>query len=261
MSAAALPIPVLAVTGLRAEARIAAKAGLTTLSGGGDAARLALLLQGSLSGGAHAVVSFGIAGGLKAGLKPGTIVVADAVDDGETLFPTDAQWRRRLLTALPDAVCGTIAGQGHAVATAAHKVALRDRSGALAVDMESHVAARLAEQHGVPFAAIRVVADPAERNLPQAALVGMRADGTTDVGAVLRALVRRPSDLPALLRTALDARAAFSALASSRRCLDAMLGGYGSAVPSRHADVVAFSVVEPILEPALTLVESGADAV
>ncbi len=82
--------------------------------------------------------------------------------------------------------------------------------------MESHVAARLAALHGLPFAALRVVADPAERSLPPAALVGMRPDGTTDIGAVLRSLGRAPRQLPGLIRTGLDARAAFSALKSSR---------------------------------------------
>ncbi len=38
-------------------------------------------------------------------------------------------------------------------------------------------------QHGLPFAVLRVVADPQERDLPPAALAGMRADGTTDVGS------------------------------------------------------------------------------
>ncbi len=260
MSTTALSIPVLAITGLRAEARIAAKAGVTTLSGGGDAARLALLLQGSLSGGAHAVISFGIAGGLAQGLRPGTIVVADAVDDGETRYPTDEAWRHRLLAALPTAICGTVAGEAKAVAAPAQKAALRRRSGAVAVDMESHVAARLAAQHGVPFAALRIIADPSERALPEAALVGMRSDGTTDIVAVLRALARRPAELPALLRTALDARAAFAALARSRVCLEAMIGPSGTGHAHRLFDAVPTVSLEPVIEPALVLADSGADA-
>ncbi len=35
-----------------------------------------------------------------------------------------------------------------------------------AVDMESHVAARVAARHGLPFAALRVISDPASRSLP-----------------------------------------------------------------------------------------------
>lgn len=224
MTHAALPTPVLAVTGLRAEARIASGSGIATLSGGGDATRLALLLQGSLASGARAVISFGIAGGLLPGLQAGDIVIADAVHDGETSWQTDARWCGRLRQALPFARKGTLAGSDIAVPGLDAKAALQRRSGAVAVDMESHIAARLAAQYHVPFVALRVVADPAERSLPQAALVGMSSDGRTDIGAVLRALARRPGDVPALIRTALDARAAFATLRRARQALDSVLG-------------------------------------
>jgi adenosylhomocysteine nucleosidase len=225
MSPSAATLPLLAVTGLRAEAKIAEGRGVATLSGGGDAARLALLLQGSLANGARAVVSFGIAGGLASGLAAGTVVIADAVDDGETRWETDPHWQARLADALPGAMRGTLAGSDRAVATVADKARLhRSAGGALAVDMESHVAARLAALHQVPFAALRVIADPAERALPEAAVVGMRPDGSTDVVAVIRALARRPGELPALLRTAFDARTAFAGLAAARNHLCAVFG-------------------------------------
>ena len=224
MNIAAAPLPVLAVTGLQAEARIAGGIGVATLSGGGDAARLAVLIQGSLAKGASAIISFGIAGGLAPGLPAGTVVIADRVESGEFCWDTDPQWRARLLEALPHAVRGSLAGVDEAVAGASSKTRLRGATGAVAVDMESHVAARLAALHGVPFAALRVIADPAERSLPQAALAGMRPDGSTDVRAVLSALLKRPGDVPALIHTALDARAAFAALASSRAKLSALFG-------------------------------------
>ena len=50
-------------------------------------------------------------------------------------------------------------------------------------------------------------------------LRAIRADGTTDVLAVLRSVARRPHELPALLRTALDARAARATLLRGRRLL------------------------------------------
>jgi len=39
-------------------------------------------------------------------------------------------------------------------------------TGAIAVDMESHVVAAVGAAHGLPVAAMRVVTDPAERTLP-----------------------------------------------------------------------------------------------
>lgn len=217
-------LAVLAVTGMKAEARVAAGAGITTLVSGGDSARLALLLQAYLTGGAKAVISIGIAGGLAPELPAGTIVVADAVEDGETRWAVNPAWRHNLRSMLPAAVSGDISGVDRAVADRHAKASLYRRSGALAVDMESHVAARLAAQHRVPFAALRIIADPAERTLPRAALDGMRPDGGTDIAAVLRALVLRPSDLPGLIHTAFDARAAFATLKRSRLRIGEGLG-------------------------------------
>ena len=216
--------PVLAVTGLTAEARIVAGNGTVTVAGGGDAARLAQLLGERLETGARAVISFGIAGGLAAGLRPGTIVVANAILAGDARWPTDPLWRRALQAALPQAVAGDLIGVDAAVADAAAKARLKAGTGALAVDMESHVAARLAARYEVPFVAVRVVADPAARSLPRAALVGMRPDGGTDIPAVLGALLRRPADLPGLIRTAFDAQAAFRALKACRTALGGTLG-------------------------------------
>jgi hypothetical protein len=89
--------------------------------------------------------------------------------------------------------------------------------------MESHIAARIAAQHGVPFAACRVIIDPAERTLPPAALVGMRSDGRPDVFAVARSLIQQPRQVFALLRVVADLRAARSALTDGRRRLSGNL--------------------------------------
>jgi hopanoid-associated phosphorylase len=239
------PLPVLAVTGMNAEARIALGNGVATLAGGGDPARLALLLQGALARGAKAVISFGIAGGLAPGLKPGTTIIARSVDDGENVTMTDPIWLKRLSGALPHAQIADIAGVDQMVVGRDGKESLHRSTGAVAVDMESHIAARLAALHCVPFAVLRTIADPAERSLPHAATVGMRPDGSTDVRAVLRSLSRRPADVPALIRTALDARAAFLALQRSRKLLAGFIG-FG-------ADTAA-----PMLEGYLDLVLDGA---
>ena len=48
---------------------------------------------------------------------------------------------------------------------------------------------------GLAFAAVRVIVDPADRAIPPAALLGMGADGRTDVAGVLRELIARPAQL------------------------------------------------------------------
>jgi hopanoid-associated phosphorylase len=165
-----------------------------------------------------------VAGGLAPQLSSGSCVVASDVQSEEGSWPTDRGWSERMLSMIPGAVSGALVGVPAPVARPEDKSALHRRTGAVAVDMESHIVARMAAAFNVPFAAIRVITDPAERALPRSALAGMRPDGTTNVGAVLRALARRPADLPALLRTALDARAARAALLRGRQLLGPGLG-------------------------------------
>lgn len=214
---------VIAATGLRAEARIAAQSpGVSAVAGG--AARLERLIEQRIAEGGRAIISFGIAGGLAPGLAPGTCLVGGEVLDAGTSYAADAAWSARLMERLGIAQRATIAGVDRPLVSTAAKLALNAETGAVAADMESHIVARLADRHGLPFAVLRVIADPVERALPPAALIGMREDGGIDVPAVLGSLVRHPRQLPALLRLAADARAARAALL---RCHDLLGPGLG----------------------------------
>jgi hopanoid-associated phosphorylase len=214
--------PIVAVTCLSFEARIAAGPGVTVLCG--DADRLIEALESVVRGGCSGIISFGIAGGLAPALAPGHWVVASKVVSQIGQFATDRVWAQRLLQRLPDAVHAAILGVDAPVVEAETKHMLGACTRTVAVDMESHVAARVAAAHGLPFAACRVIIDPAHRTLPPAALVGLRPDGTPDAPAVLRSLMRHPRQVPALIQTALDARAARRALLGGRRLLGPGLG-------------------------------------
>jgi hypothetical protein len=100
------------------------------------------------------------------------------------------------------------------------KRALHLQTGAIAVDMESHIVAAVGARNGVPVAAVRVITDPAKRALPPSAVAAMRANGTTDIGAMIRSVLSSPLEIPALIRTALDARAARATLIRGRKLLD-----------------------------------------
>ncbi|HWA89772.1 MAG TPA: hypothetical protein VG889_07045, partial [Rhizomicrobium sp.] len=99
------------------------------------------------------------------------------------------------------------------------KRGLQIRTGAVAVDMESHIAGRVARECGLPFAALRIVLDPAHRPIPKTALAGQRLDGSTDRRAVIAALRTRPHDLPAVVRLGVDAWIASRVLLRCRRQL------------------------------------------
>ena len=192
--------------GLKREARIFDRAGrdLVVVIGGGVAATLDRDLDAKAEMFPGIVLSCGIAGALGPSLRPGDVVI-----DGNVVVV------ERLGQALPHAHRGVIVGSDAIVATAAEKRVLHEQSGAIAVDMESHVAARVAVRKGLPFAALRVISDRADDDLPPAALVGMRPDGGMALGAVLASLARDRRQLPALIRTGRQADQAFRSLAQA----------------------------------------------
>ena len=205
-------LPLLALSGLDFEARIAAGDGVIAVCGVGSAA-LAEQLEQIAARGCSGIISFGTAGGLAPTLVPGDCVLADTViGNPQQRWATDAKWLSALHARLPHAHLGAIAGVGVPITSVAAKQELWKGSTALAVDMESHWAAQVAQRHGVPFAVCRVVVDPAQRSLPSSATVGLQADGSTAILPILRALAAHPGELPALLKLARDAGAARASL-------------------------------------------------
>ena len=207
-------LPVIAVTGLAFEARIAAGHGVVTICGNRPDQ-----LADAIARGCRGIISFGIAGGLASHMKPGACIVARSVVARGDRFDSHPEWSRRLLQAIPGSVHADIAGATAPVATPADKRGIARLTGAVAVDMESYHSVRAAVAHGLPFAAVRVVADPSHRALPPAALGAVRADGTPDLSAVLRSIVARPSQISALIQIALDTHTARAALVRARRLL------------------------------------------
>jgi adenosylhomocysteine nucleosidase len=222
-----------AVTGLAFEARIVAGPGVTVICGGGKA-QLRRSLELAVRHECHGILSFGIAGGLAPHLKPGSCIVARTIITDHGRYMSDHVWAQSLMDMMqsstprrfapPDVSFGDIAGSDVPLASAHAKRKLHERTGAIAVDMESHVAARIANEHRVPFAAFRVVTDPSDRALPPAALVATTAAGAIDFQAIIRSLIRHPKQVPTLFRLALDSWAARQSLVPGRRFLGPNLG-------------------------------------
>jgi adenosylhomocysteine nucleosidase len=217
---------IIAVTGLAREARLVAGPDIRPVIGGGDAAALEQRLMAELANGARRILSIGICGALCPALRVGDAIIASEIVDNSDSYPTHGPWSRDLALRLPHAVLAPLTGSDEMAVDRETKERLRATTRASGVDMESHIAARIAQKMGVPFAALRIVSDAAHRTLPSAARVAMRPTGGIDLAAVMSAVRRAPRQLPALIRTAWEAEIAFAALFRCRHALD---GGFAGA--------------------------------
>jgi adenosylhomocysteine nucleosidase len=222
------PRPVLIVTGLVQEARIAAGPGMTVICSSSDPRQLRLLLSRLDPLTVRGVISFGVAGGLDPALKSGDVVVATEVMAGNVRWLTTSALSDELIAGAglgrQRVIRGGLAGVEQVVAAQAGKAALRSETGAAAVDMESHIAAAYAADASLPFAALRVISDPATRALPALATHAIKANGDIDLRKVLSGVARNPLTIRALYSTGRDFN---RALRSLRGCRGFLLGGEG----------------------------------
>ena len=90
---------------------------------------------------------------------------------------------------------------------------LGERSGAVAVDMESAAVARLCHAAGVPFGCLRVISDDVDAPLSEA-LLGVLGAGRVQPGRLTAAVLRRPALIAELLRLGAHTRLAARRLAA-----------------------------------------------
>ena len=166
--------------------------------------------------GAQALLSFGVAGGCDPAYDPGDLIVAESVlSTDATPVRCDEAWRERFTRCIAGQISASVApifGSRKAITTPREKRALFENHGVATVDMESAGVAAFAASAGVPFLAIRAVADPADGNIPQAALASISPDGHTRALPVLRSLLRTPQHGFSLLKLASDSGRALRCL-------------------------------------------------
>lgn len=185
--------PILLATGFNREVQTIAGPEIRAVAGGGAAHLLEERLE-ALAPTSAGIVSYGLTGALVEGLRIGDWVVGTRICGGIDMT-CDAAWSDALAAALPGSRQGGFFADGRMIDTVAEKLNLGTCHGALAVDMESHVAAKVAQRHGLPFAIARIVSDEAGHLLPHAITVSMRPDGGLDTKAMMKSLAANPGQI------------------------------------------------------------------
>jgi adenosylhomocysteine nucleosidase len=186
------------IAALPAEGRGLADPLLVRISGVGAAAA-ATACDALVAAGARALVSWGSAAGLDPELAPGTLVLADRII-GSTAGRPDREWADRIALAMRGrvrVVRGALACPPAVLRTPAEKRALA-ALGAVAADMESGAVAEAARRAGVPWVAVRVIADDATTTVPGSVAASIDDEGRVRLGRLFGALLRQPGDVLAL---------------------------------------------------------------
>jgi adenosylhomocysteine nucleosidase len=177
-----------------------------------------------IEAGATALVSWGMAGALDPKLAAGTVCLPTEVlaSDG-TRFRTASHWRdplAALVAAERPVAAGTLLTSVNAIDTVAAKNGAYRATGAVAVDMESAAVAQAAAGRGLPFIAVRVIADTAGDALPRAVVAASRA-GQVQFWRLVLGLLMVPADIAPLLRLARRYRVAIRSLEAAAGALAA----------------------------------------
>lgn len=210
------------------------KGDLTPLSGGtviqlsGVGPRRAEMAGKNLLGhGAAALLSWGSAGGLIPTVSPGSLVLpGKVIGADQSSYSTDPAWHGRLLDQLKGSLNvyqGSLAESVTPLKTPTEKRILFERTSAIAVDMESGAVAKVAQEAGVPFMAVRAIADSAEMAIPQSPLKAIDEFGELSLMTLLSGLIRHPAELLDTLRLGWNFRAAQVTLSKVARLAGSQL--------------------------------------
>ncbi len=176
-----------------------------------------------LEAGVDGILSFGTAGALKQGLQPGDIMLGESVlGPDDTMYASDPAWIEAMSNTLEIKPVGIVGSEN--VIGADAKARLFADTNCVAVDMESHIAAELAQEAGVPFAILRAVVDPVEFEFPEFVLDSVRPDGSVSLLPIIAGLCIQPWLTGRLLDLNKYNNAAMDALRGATRVLGPRCG-------------------------------------
>ncbi|MDD3183557.1 MAG: hypothetical protein PHD48_12260 [Alphaproteobacteria bacterium] len=206
--------------GLKSEAKIADRIPGVLVGCSASKPDLArALVQQMIDQGVTRLISFGLCGGLSSDLVAGDLLLGMTVMVARGAWESDDLWNKKFRDKLPGTLSVPIWGSDHMATTVEDKALIFRRTGCLAVDMESHIVARAADNCGISFNVVRAVSDSFDTSLPAAACVPLLADGGIDYRAVYDSVKKDPRQIPELIRLGFSTQRAMRSL---RRAVDVM---------------------------------------
>ncbi len=181
----------------------------TVLDGGGEGELLSTLCgvgRDNARAGAEfladkgvlSLINIGLAGGLSPAVKAGEIILASSIiSDGEPVYERASKALEFACGALGEKGLksrqGVIVSTESAILDAEAKGVLYEKTGALAVDMESAGMAAVAAKNALPLFVMRVVCDEAHKGISRDLYECLGVNGGVRPARIIAGSVRRPS--------------------------------------------------------------------
>ncbi|MGH8279397.1 MAG: hypothetical protein ACRETQ_07525 [Gammaproteobacteria bacterium] len=185
--------------------------------------------DGMFAAGVRRILVWGTAGGLDPHLATGTLFLPDVILDARSgvehaVSPAFHAELVRTLGApgVPAITRGRLLTTQRALYTPQEKTTAGTATGALMVDMETAAIADAAASAGAEFAALRVLLDAAGATLPPVVVASV--DSLHPHLSVLVGLMKRPQDLPAVMRLGQAFRRAHASLVTAANALASEVG-------------------------------------
>ena len=174
-----------------------------------------------VSQGAKALLSWGCAAALDDRISPGCLIIPERIigASGE-IHKVNTEWHQRLYQILERKYpvhTGALVESDAIMKTAAEKRALAKRTQAAATDMESAAQARVAQEHELPFVALRAIVDTVSTDIPENVLKALDPQGNISVWKLLASSYLAPADWMKIVQLGIQFSAARRTLKKTRK--------------------------------------------
>ena len=121
-----------------------------------------------------ALISWGVAGAINKSVNSGDIILANSIINQDNRYPISEDWLSRVSEHLRQSsdrvLSGDITSSSEICASTTDKLHLLQKTGALAVDMESAAIAETATANKLDFLVLRAISDNADTSIPEVVL-------------------------------------------------------------------------------------------